>query len=750
MLRAATANFLVLSHDMPPRKTDRRTTIRRLEYITIECVTPELDAGRHPVKRVVGDEVWVGADVCKEGHDQLAAQVVYMGPGDGKWSVARMLFDYDSDRWYGLFRVDRIGRWTFSIEGWTDVFGTWRSDLRKKVDAGQTVDLELLEGAQLLRAASRGAKLSAARAALLNTAKALENRESLDAERRVKRALDTEVLALMATHARRRDLTRYARELQIVVDVQRARFAAWYEMFPRSQGHPERFSHRPERGERVTAVAGAAPQDDREPSLRPQDDLGAHPKPAHGTFADAERQLPRLADLGFDVVYLPPIHPIGFTFRKGKNNTLDPRPEDVGSPWAIGNNAGGHTAIEPQLGTIDDFDRFVRRANDLGLDVALDYALQCSPDHPWVKEHPDWFHIRPDGSIKYAENPPKKYQDIYPLNFWCADRQGLWNACRDVVRFWIEHGVTTFRVDNPHTKPFAFWEWMIADIKRRHPETIFFSEAFTRPNKMKYLAKLGFTMSYTYFTWKNDWWDLRQYFEELTDAPIVEYFRGNLFTNTPDILTEYLVDGGRPAFRIRLLLATTLLPLYGIYSGFELIENVPVRPGSEEYLDSEKYQIKPRDWNAPGNLNDEIALLNRIRRENVALQRYANLTFHTSDNPTILFYRKAPSEPRVQWTNVRGHPVPATMQARLAPATPETVGDNFLIAVNTDPHHAHETMVHVPIHDMGIDLDEPYLVHDLLTGNRYQWRGERNYVRLDPSDAVGHLFRVERPDEAMG
>jgi starch synthase (maltosyl-transferring) len=550
----------------------------------------------------------------------------------------------------------------------------------------------------------------------------------------------------MTTHARRRDLTRYRRDLQIIVDRERGRFAAWYEMFPRSAvGHPEPPALR--HPEPYVAVApqgelreGTASSDTESRSfgLGPQDDK------RHGTFLDAARQLPRLADLGFDVVYLPPIHPIGYTFRKGKNNSLNPEADDVGSPWAIGNDTGGHSAIDPRLGTFADFDSFVRTAADLGLDVALDYALQCSPDHPWVKEHPDWFHIRPDGTIKYAENPPKKYQDIYPINFWCDDRQGLWNACRDVVLFWINHGVKTFRVDNPHTKPFAFWEWMIQDVRQKHPDAIFFSEAFTRPKRMKYLAKLGFTMSYTYFTWKNDWWDLRAYLEELTQTPAVEYFRGNLFTNTPDILTEYLVSGGRPAFRIRLLLAATLSPLYGIYSGFELIENVPVRPGSEEYLDSEKYQIRPRDWNAEGNLNEEIRLLNRIRREHVALQHYANLTFHTSDTPAILFYRKAPAEPRLQWTNVRGQPVPATVLRRFDIEQPLDPDGNLLVAVNTDPHRAHETVVHVPIREMGLSDDEPYIVHDLLADVRYTWRGERNYVRLDPAVAVGHVFRVER------
>ncbi|HEX4932899.1 MAG TPA: alpha-amylase family glycosyl hydrolase, partial [Gemmatimonadaceae bacterium] len=379
----------------------------------------------------------------------------------------------------------------------------------------------------------------------------------------------------------------------------------------------------------------------------------------HGTFADATRFLDRVASLGFDVVYLPPIHPIGRQYRKGKNNTLQALDDDVGSPWAIGSEAGGHDAVAPELGTIEDFDRFVARAKELGMEVALDYALQCSPDHPWVKTHPDWFHVRPDGSIAYAENPPKKYQDIYPLDFWCEDRQGLWDACRDVLLFWIGHGVTTFRVDNPHTKAFAFWEWCIREVQDRHPDVIFFAEAFTRPKKMYGLAKLGFTMSYTHFTWKNAWWELRPFMEELTTGLLPEYFRGNLFANTPDILTEYLVHGGRPAFRIRLLLASTLLPLYGIYSGYELGENVPVKPGSEEYLDSEKYQLRWRDWSAPGNINDDIRRLNQLRRDEPALQLYRNLTFHTSENPQVLFYHKAAPgrseldvERRARWTRM--------------------------------------------------------------------------------------------------
>jgi starch synthase (maltosyl-transferring) len=703
------------------RKSDRRTSVRRVEYIVIECVTPEVDAGRYPVKRIVGDVVSVGADLIKDGHDVVAARALYKGPGDAEWSVAPMQFDFDSDRWYGEFRVDRVGTWTFTVEGWTDAFETWRVALKKKVAAGQDVSTELMEGGALVRSAAGSARFGPARASLLATAKLLEDGEDTRIEQRIQRALDDELHALMEEHFRPPDLTRYRRELSITVDRDRARFAAWYEMFPRSQIAP------------LPESEGAAPSNDTR----------------HGTFADATNALSRVADLGFDVVYLPPIHPIGRTFRKGKNNSLTPEPHDVGSPWAIGNEHGGHTAIEPALGTIDDFDRFVARARELGMDVALDYALQCSPDHPWVTEHPDWFFIRPDGTIKYAENPPKKYQDIYPINFWCEDRDALWAACRDVVLYWIDHGVKTFRVDNPHTKPLAFWEWMIRDVQTQHPDVIFFSEAFTRPKRMKSLAKLGFTMSYTYFTWKNTAWELATYLEELAASPAAEYYRGNLFANTPDILNEYLVKGGRAAFRARLLLAATLLPLYGIYSGFELLENEPLREGSEEYLHSEKYQVRPRDFNAPGNINDDVKLLNTLRREHRALQLYSNLSFHQTENEAILFYRKAAAEPVVQWTGGdKPTPVPATTLAALRGASPsEPIDGDILVVVNIDPHSAHWTHVHVPIEEMGIDPDESFVVHDLLTGARYTWRGVRNYVRLDPAEQPGHLLLVERSPE---
>ncbi|MGH7632926.1 MAG: maltotransferase domain-containing protein, partial [Gemmatimonadaceae bacterium] len=568
------------------------------------------------------------------------------------------------------------GAWSYTVDAWTDRFDTWRSELQKKVGAGQDVSSELLEGAELIDAVARRARFGNVRNELRATALAVRDVYTA-AEDRIALAINPALHSLLEENYTPLDLVSYARELTVWVDREHGAFASWYELFPRSQ---------------TTNPA------------------------QHGTFASTALALPRIAELGFDVVYLPPVHPVGISARKGPNNTLDATPNDVGSPWAIGNELGGHTAVEPKLGTLEEFDRMVATANELGLEIALDYALQCSPDHPWLKQHPEWFFVRPDGTIKYAENPPKKYQDIYPFNFWCEDRDGLWSACRDILSFWIEHGVRTFRVDNPHTKPFAFWEWVIADIHERHPDVVFLAEAFTRPKTMKLLAKLGFTQSYTYFTWKNTARELREWWAEMNNPHALEYMRGNLFANTPDILHEYLQTGGRPAFRVRLLLAATMSPLYGIYSGYELGENVPVRPGSEEYLDSEKYQIRVRDWNAPGNLNGDIALLNAIRRASLALQRMDNLVFRPSENDQVLFYTKtAPG-----WRN------------------------DLLIVVNLDPLRAQETVVTVPLAELGLDPDTPYVVEDLLTGARYSWRGARNYVRLDPILQPGHIFRLER------
>jgi len=642
--------------------------------LVVTGVGPSVDEGRYAVKRLAGDALRVGADIFKDGHDLLAARVLFSRSGERRWQSAPLTYSFEDDRWYGVVPLARVGDWRFTVEAWIDVFGTWRSALDKKVEAGQDVGSELIEGAEIVREAERHARgedhgrLNYFADLLANTA----------AERgvRVDAALSSELQTLMQAHMVQVGATRAEREYPVRVDPPASGFAAWYEMFPRS-----------------------ATTDPSRP----------------GTFRDAERQLPRIAGLGFDVVYLPPIHPIGRTHRKGPNNSLAAGPADPGSPWAIGNEHGGHTAVASELGTLEDFRRFVAAAEQLGLQVALDYALQCSPDHPWVREHPEWFFIRPDGSIKYAENPPKKYEDIYPINFWSDDREALWDACREILLFWIAQGVRTFRVDNPHTKPFAFWEWIIAEVHRVHPEVVFLSEAFTRPKRMQMLAKLGFTQSYTYFTWRNTAAELQEYLTELATTDIAEYFRGNFFTNTPDILHEYLQEGGRPAFQIRLFLAATLSPLYGIYSGFELCENMPVRQGSEEYLDSEKYQVRVRDWKAPHSLDPDIALLNRLRREQAALQQLTNLSFHPAGNPHVLFYVKA------AWQN------------------------DLLCAVTVDPAQPQEADLMVPLEQLGLPADAPFQVEDLLTGRQERWCGPRHSVRFEPEQRVAYLWRIVRP-----
>ncbi len=647
--------------------------------IIIEHIAPSVDGGRYPAKRLLGDEVTVTAIVYREGHDLPGGRLRYRAPGERRWRYAPMRYTQDFDRLTGTFVVDRVGPWSFGVEAWTDRFATWQADLVKRLDAAHDLAEDLREGAALVAAAAQAAE-GEARERLAALADALRNEDEA-APDRAERALVPEVYPLVAAHLPPADLTPGPHDLTLTVDRERAGAGAWYEMFPRSQG--------------------------TEPG-----------RPA--TFAEAARRLPRLAELGFDVVYLPPIHPIGTTHRKGANNALAAEPDDPGSPWAIGNAHGGHTAVEPALGTLADFEAFVRAAEAVGMEVALDYALQCSPDHPWAREHPDWFFVRADGSIKYAENPPKKYEDIYPLDFWCDDWPNLWRAARDIFLFWIERGVRIFRVDNPHTKPFAFWEWVVGELRRAHPDVVLLAEAFTRPARMRGLAKLGFHQSYTYFTWRNTAWELREYLTELTQTEMVEYFRPNFFANTPDILHAYLQTGGRPAFRVRLLLAATLSPAYGIYSGFELCENTPAAPGSEEYLHSEKYEIRVRDWEAPGNLNADIALINRVRRENPALQRLANLELLASENDQVLaYYKHAP-------------------------------GNDLLIVVNLDPLGPQATMVHAPLAALGLREDEAFPVVDLLTGTRYVWRGTRNYVRLDPAVQVAHVLKVVRPPRADG
>ena len=642
---------------------------REPAHVVIEHLSPSIDLGAFPVKRVVGDDVHVEADIYKDGHDRIGARP----EGSGAFRHSQLRYEFNPDRWYGSFEVDRVGLWEFTIEAWPDAFGTWCEDLKKRVDAGQDIASELLEGALMIRRRAQQVTGSAVRV-LEQAARDLSNAE-LSVSTRLDVAFANNLAELMFGPLEPLEATRTEPFLQVVVDRPQAAFAAWYELFPRSQ----------------TTSAGR-----------------------HGTFRDTEARLADIAALGFDVLYLPPIHPIGVTHRKGKNNSRVAEPGDVGSPWGIGSEEGGHDAVHPELGTLEDFRRLVRSAQDLGLEIALDFALQCSPDHPWVKEHPEWFYIRADGSIRYAENPPKKYEDIYPLNFWCRDRAGLWNACKDLVLFWIDQGVRTFRVDNPHTKPLEFWRWLIADVKSKHADVVFLAEAFTRPKRMRGLAKLGFTQSYTYFTWKNTKEELIEYLEELTGSEMREYYRPNFFANTPDILHAYLQHGGKPAFRIRLVLAATLSPVYGIYSGFELCEGTPVREGSEEYLDSEKYQIRVRDWRAPGGIRDDVARVNRIRRENPALQALANLTFLDTDSNHILAYLKR------------------------AP------GNDLIVVVNLDPHGAQETMVTLPLEALGLGGDAQYEVLDALTGVSYTWRGRRNYVRLDPNDKVAHVFVLQR------
>jgi len=653
---------------------------RPLPRLVIEDVTPELDAGRYPVKRTLGDVVEVSANIFKDGHDLISGRLLCRGPGETEYREFPLDYDFNPDRWSAKFVADRLGVWQFAVEAWPDPFRTWVSDLKKRLGAGQDITVELLEGAALVRIAAKS-RSGALAQRLVDAAKQLAD-ASLGIAPRLELAYSAALTRDMDGPLTPEERLAYPRVLSVVVEREIAKFGAWYELFPRSQA--------------------------KEPGR-------------HGTFADVEERFPELAALGFDVIYLPPIHPIGVTHRKGRNNAKIAQPGDVGSPWAIGSSEGGHDAVHPDLGTIADFDQMVRTAADFGLEIALDFALQCSPDHPWCKSHPDWFFVRQDGSIRYAENPPKKYEDIYPINFWCTDRDALWKACLELLLFWIGHGVKIFRVDNPHTKPLAFWEWVIAEVRRLHPDVVFLSESFTRPNRMNALAKLGFSQSYTYFTWKNSSQDLRDYVTTLTGTPLTEYYRPNFFANTPDILHEYLQTGGRAAFRIRLLLASTLVPTYGIYSGYELCENRAVAQGSEEYFNSEKYEIRQRNWNLFGNVKQDISKLNRIRRENPAFHSLEALTFLQTEYDQILAYLK--SSPKTE-------------------GSPQ--GNDVVIVLNLDPHRMHECMIHVPLEKLGMGEDELFEVEDLLTGIRHTWRGRRNYVRLDPNERVGHVMRILR------
>lgn len=642
--------------------------------VVIEGVDPEIDAGRFPIKRIIGDTVQVEANVFGDGHDHVACHLLFRHEDETQPHRIKMEL-LGNDRWRAAFQVSKSGEYFYTIAGNVDHFGTWRSDLIKRLEAEQDVALELQTGGMLVeQAAGRAASEDAIR--LNEWARILRTRSGDEETKRV--ALDAELAAAMQCYADTDIESRYDRELGVVVDRERARFSSWYEMFPRS----------------------------------------CSPMPGkHGTFRDAEARLEYVAGMGFDVLYLPPIHPIGVSFRKGKNNSVTAKEGEVGSPWAIGGAEGGHTAIHPELGTLADFEHLVTRAKSFGLELALDIAFQCSPDHPWVNEHPLWFKHRADGSIQYAENPPKKYQDIYPLDFESEDWTGLWDALKNVFIFWIEHGVRIFRVDNPHTKAFPFWEWAIGEIKRDHKEVLFLAEAFTRPRVMERLAKLGFSQSYTYFTWRNTKQEITEYLNQLFNTEIKEYFRPNFWPNTPDILPEQLQMGGRPAFMSRLVLAATLGTNYGIYGpAFELMENVPAKRGSEEYLNSEKYELK--QWNLGDNksLAPFIRDVNQARHENAALQTNHELHFHATDNPYLICYSKR---------SIDG-------------------GNTVLVVVSLDPVHVQAGWVDLDLAKLELDAHEPFQIHDQLADERYLWQGPRNYVELSPHEIPAHVFRVMR------
>jgi starch synthase (maltosyl-transferring) len=646
------------------------------QRVIIEGVQPEIDGGRYPIKRTIGERVEVEADIFTDGHDVVSAVLLSRSEYASQWQELP-LESLGNDRWRGTFTVRQLGRYRYTLQAWIDHFSTWRQGLAKKVAADQDVDVDLRIGSALLGLAAKQASGDDA-AQLQRWSQTLQSATNIESMRGIALALSDEVAQLAGRYAGRQGATLYDKELSVVVDRDRARFSTWYEMFPRS----------------CAADPGR-----------------------HGTFLDCEARLPYIAKMGFDVLYLPPIHPIGRTHRKGKNNVTVAESDDVGSPWAIGAAEGGHKAVHPDLGTLEDFRRFVSKAREHGLEVALDIALQCSPDHPYVTEHPSWFRWRPDGTVQYAENPPKKYQDIYPFDFESEDWQQLWAELQSIFVFWIEQGVRIFRVDNPHTKPYRFWEWCITEVKAHHPDIIFLAEAFTRPKVMYNLAKLGFTQSYTYFAWRNTQRELTQYFTELTQTRVREFFRANLWPNTPDILTEYLQSGGRPAFIIRLVLAATLGANYGIYGpAFELGEHMPREPGSEEYLDSEKYQLRHWGLANPTSLNDFIALVNRIRRENPALQSDWSLHFHATNNEELICYSKNTAD----LTNV------------------------ILVVVNLNPYHTHTGRVDLTLERLGVDAERPFQVHDLLSEARYLWHGPRNYVELNPHVVPAHIFRIRR------
>jgi starch synthase (maltosyl-transferring) len=656
---------------------------RMVGRIPVLDVFPVVSDGRYPAKAAVGEPFTVSAVVFREGHDALNADVVLTDPAGRRRPPVRMHKDPDPEKvdvWGADVAADTEGDWSFEIEAWGDPIATWRHNAEIKIPAGMDVELMFEEGALLLERAAEGLpRRSPGRAVLTDAVTGLRDKARPDPVR-FSAGVAPAVDDVLAQHPLRDLVTSYG-PFPFFADRERALFGSWYEFFPRSEG-----AYVDEAGKVVS-----------------------------GNFRTASARLPAIAEMGFDIVYLPPIHPIGEVNRKGPNNTLTPEPDDVGSPWAIGSKDGGHDAVHPDLGTQADFEAFVKRANELGLEVALDLALQCAPDHPWVTKHREWFTTRADGSIAYAENPPKKYQDIYPLNF-DNDPKGIYHEVLRVVRHWMDAGVRVFRVDNPHTKPVEFWAWLLGEVRKTDPDVIFLSEAFTKPPMMRALAMVGFHQSYTYFTWRNAKRELEEYLTELSHETS-HVMRPNLFVNTPDILHAYLQYGGPAAFKIRATIAATASPTWGVYSGYELFEHVAVRPGSEEYLDSEKYQIRIRDWKgaeaAGRTLSPYLTRLNQIRREHRSLQLLRNLTVHSSEDDSILVYSKSAGD------------------------------DHIVVVVNVDPHATRETIVHLDMPALGMDWHDRFEVHDELTGQSWTW-GERNYVRLDPYDEPAHILTVRR------
>ncbi|MDT0685875.1 alpha-1,4-glucan--maltose-1-phosphate maltosyltransferase [Autumnicola psychrophila] len=649
--------------------------------VSIQNVSPQIEGGKYPIKRIINEKIEVEADIFGDGHDKVDAVLLYResrrGSGkDKKWEELPMIFE-GNDHWSAAFEGAKLGTYEYTIEGWIDHFSTWKYGLKKKIEDKQNVRTELLIGADLMEDALE--RLPATQKKQLRNWIKLIKDEEKESEA-ISKVFEDAVKKIMYQARNREKATQYHKILTARVERKRALFSAWYEFFPRStaENHGE-----------------------------------------HGTFKSSERILPEIANMGFDVIYLPPIHPIGKSHRKGTNNATEAKPGEPGSPWAIGSEEGGHKAIHPELGTLEDFTSFIKKAESHGIEVAIDFAIQCSPDHPYVKEHPQWFKWRPDGTVQYAENPPKKYQDVLPVNFETEDWENLWKELKSVVEYWIDKGVKIFRVDNPHTKSFIFWEWLIKEIDKKHQDIIFLAEAFTRPRVMEELAKVGFTQSYTYFTWRNSKEEFEEYLTELTKTELREYFRPNFWPNTPDILPVSLEDKGEASFLIRIILASTLSSNYGIYGPlFEFGEN-EAYPGKEEYTRSEKYEVKHWDWYRPTRIKELIGKLNSIRNENPALQTTYNIAFAETDNDQIICYTKIDRQ----------------------------TGNKLITVVNINPDHTQSGWIKVPLNELEIQGHEPFAVHDLLTGSRYIWQNEWNYVELHPQAMPAHILRVETVTE---